>query len=300
MATRLPTVKALAPKTVVMKAISSQPKLVEQVTQAVLDEISAGGLKPGTRIIQEQLAQALGVSRQPVQAALMLLRNQGVLHDAPGRGLIVAPLDAGYIAQMYAMRAVLEGLAARRAAETSAARAARLGPPLIEAGRKAVTAGSYTRMIAADTRFHELLYALSGNTLVAPALATHLTYTQRVMGGVLGGDNEKPTDIWDQHEAILAAICAGDGDRAEALARGDITEASEFLVGRLGAMAAGLLRGGSKCLRGCVRNGMATSADNTAHLKARWKASAYRWWRRTSSSPYARSAPCSAAGSCRR
>ncbi|HMZ00351.1 MAG TPA: FCD domain-containing protein [Burkholderiaceae bacterium] len=62
-------------------------------------------------------------------------------------------------------------------------------------------------MSAADTRFPELLYALSGNALVAPALATHLTYTQRVMGEVLVGD-ETPTDIWDQHEAILGAICA--------------------------------------------------------------------------------------------
>jgi DNA-binding GntR family transcriptional regulator len=203
------------------------------VQQAILDEITAGRFAPGDRLIQEQVAQGLGVSRQPVQQALLLLRNQGVLQDAPGRGLIVAPLDADYIGQMYAMRAVLEGLAARRAAENAADRAARLGPPLIEAGRRAVDSGSHTRMVAADTRFHELLYALSGNTLVAPALATHLTYTQRVMGGVLNAD-DKPTDIWDQHEAILDAICAGEGERAERLARRHITEASEFLVARLG------------------------------------------------------------------
>lgn len=59
-------------------------------------------------------------------------------------------------------------------------------------------------------------------------------YTQRVMGEVLGGD-EKPSDIWDQHEAILTAICAGDGDRAEALAREHISLASDFLVARLEA-----------------------------------------------------------------
>lgn len=216
-----------------MKALAPAPNLVEQVLQAVLDEITAGHLAPGDRVIQVALAQALGVSRQPVQQALLLLRNQGILQDAPGRGLIVAPLDAEYIRHMYAMRAVLEGLAARRAAESNAERAARQGPPLLDAGRRAVASGSFTQMIAADTRFHELLYALSGNALVAPALATHLTYTQRVMGEVLGGD-EKPSDIWDQHEAILAAICAGDGDRAEALAREHISLASAFLVARLG------------------------------------------------------------------
>ena len=220
-----------------MKLLTSQPNLVEQVTQAVLDEITAGHLAPGERVIQEQLAQALGVSRQPVQQALMLLRNQGVLQDAPGRGLIVAPLDAVHVRQMYAMRAVLEGLAARLAAQSNAERAARQGPALIEAGRRAVASGSFAKMIAADTRFHEFLYALSGNQLVAPALATHLTYTQRVMGEVLVG-NEKPGDIWRAHAQILEAVCAGDGDRAEALARRHIGDASDFMVAQLQQAAA--------------------------------------------------------------
>ena len=220
-----------------MKALSTAPNLVEQVRDALLDEIAAGQLAPGDRIIQEQIAQALGVSRQPVQQALALLRNQGVLHDAPGRGLIVAPLDPGHVQHMYDMRAVIEGLACRRAAETNAEKAARLGPALIEAGRKAIAGGSVAKMIAADMKFHEFIYGLSGNPLVAPSLATHLTYTQRVMGEVLIRD-ETPRDIWDQHAAILDAIARGDGERAEALARAHITQAAGFMVARLRGQAA--------------------------------------------------------------
>ena len=52
--------------------------------------------------------------------------------------------------------------------------------------------------------------ALSGNPLVSPALLTHLTYTQRVMGEVLLLRDEKPRDIWDQHAEILDAICSRD------------------------------------------------------------------------------------------
>jgi DNA-binding GntR family transcriptional regulator len=189
-------------------------------------------------VIQEQIAQALGVSRQPVQQALALLRNQGVLLDAPGRGLLVAPLDPDHVQHMYDIRAAIEGLAARRAAERGAERAAKGGPALIEAGRKAVAAGSVARMIAADMKFHAFLYGLSGNPLVAPALETHLTYTQRVMGEVLMRD-EKPRDIWDQHEAILKAVAQGDGDRAEALVRQHLTQASGFMVARLRGMARG-------------------------------------------------------------
>jgi DNA-binding GntR family transcriptional regulator len=219
-----------------VKALATAPNLVEQVRDAILGEITAGKLAPGERVIQEQIAQALGVSRQPVQQALALLRNQGVLQDAPGRGLIVTPLQAAHVQQMYDIRAVIEGLACRRAAETNAGVAAEQGSALLEAGRKAVASGSVAKMIAADMRFHEFIYALSGNALIAPALETHLTYTQRVMGQVLVRD-EKPRDIWDQHARILDAIAEGDGKRAEARARSHITQASSFMVERLRAAA---------------------------------------------------------------
>ncbi len=215
-----------------MKTLTTQPNLVEQVRDAILEEIASGTFAPGDRIIQEQLAQALGVSRQPVQLALVLLRNQGVLHDAPGRGLLVAPLDPVHVQHMYDIRAAIEGLAALRAAEHGAERAAKAGPALIEAGRKAVAAGSVARMIAADMKFHEFIYGLSDNPLISPALETHVTYTQRVMGEVLIRD-EKPRDIWDQHEAILKAIAAGDGERAEALVRAHLIHAAGFMVARL-------------------------------------------------------------------
>jgi DNA-binding GntR family transcriptional regulator len=215
-----------------MKTLAIQPNLVKQVRDAILAEISSGVLAPGDRIIQEQIAQALGVSRQPVQQALALLHNQGVLQDAPGRGLLVAPLDPEHVQHLYDIRAVIEGLAARRAAELGAERAAKAGPALIEAGRKAVAAGSVARMIAADMKFHEFIYGLSRNPLIGPALETHLTYTQRVMGEVLIRD-EKPRDIWDQHEAILKAIAKGDGERAETLVRSHLTQASGFMVTRL-------------------------------------------------------------------
>ena len=58
-----------------MKALTVQPNLVDQVRDALLDEIASGRMPPGERVIQEQIAQALGVSRQPVQQALLLLRT---------------------------------------------------------------------------------------------------------------------------------------------------------------------------------------------------------------------------------
>ena len=215
-----------------MKTLTAQPKLVEQVHEAIVSEIAQGKLKPGERIIQEQIAQVLGVSRQPVQQALLLLRNQGVLRDAPGRGLIVAPLDLDQVRNMYDIRAVMEGLAFRKAAELNAERAAKLGPALIQSGRKAVKSGSVAAMIAADIKFHDFIYEMSENPLIAPTMEAQWTYTQRVMGEVLMRD-ERPRDIWDQHETMLEAVMAGEGAKAEKLARQHITQAAAFMINRL-------------------------------------------------------------------
>lgn len=220
-----------------MKVLATQPNLAEQVHDAIVSDISAGKLKPGERIIQEQIAQALGVSRQPVQQALLLLRNQGVLRDAPGRGLVVASLDLDQVSNMYDIRAVLEGLAFRKAAEQNAEKAKKQGPALIKNGRKATAGGSVAAMIAADIKFHDLIYALSANPMIAPMMDAQWTYTQRVMGEVLMRD-ELPRDIWDQHDALLAAVMAGDGSAAEALARQHITQAAAVMISRLRIEAA--------------------------------------------------------------
>lgn len=217
-----------------MKAIATQPNLVDQVKDALLAEIASGKMSQGERIIQEQIAQALGVSRQPVQQALLLLRNQGVLKDAPGRGLIVAPLDADHVAHIYDMRAAIEGMACRLAANNISEQTLKQGVAILEVGRKAVASGSIPKMIVADIRFHEFLYSLSGNPLIGPAMAPHLTYTQRVMGEVLIEDQE-PRDIWDQHAKILDAIGQGKAELAEKLAKEHLMHASFFMVSRLKA-----------------------------------------------------------------
>jgi len=212
-----------------MKPLASAPPLAEQVRDAVLAEITSGRLAPGARIIQEQLAQSLGVSRQPVQQALLLLRDQGLVVDAPGRGLMVAPLEPGHVRDLYEIRAVLDGLASAKSAERGREIAARDGPGFIARGRDAVRSQDIARMIGADMDFHFFLYRLSGNPLVAEASGAHWSYLRRAMGEVLlRGD--LATDIWDQHELILQAVTDGDAARAETLAREHISHASDVLA----------------------------------------------------------------------
>ena len=107
--------------------VQTSPDLVEQVYERLVDAISQGQLSPGQRITQEELAEQLNVSRQPVLQALRMLKHDGLVLDAPGRGVLVAPLTSALTAQVYELRGALDALAAKLAAE----RRVKLDPALM-------------------------------------------------------------------------------------------------------------------------------------------------------------------------
>lgn len=84
--------------------IAVAPDLAEQAYRAILDAICEGRFKAGQRITQEALAESLSVSRQPVLQALLLLKRDGLVIDAGGRGVMVAPLTVDHIANLYQVR----------------------------------------------------------------------------------------------------------------------------------------------------------------------------------------------------
>ena len=220
--------------------LQAAPDLVDQVHRALLDAICDGSLAPGARVTQEDLAERLAVSRQPVLQALRLLKKDGLLLDAPGRGLLVAPLDAEWIARVYEVRGALDTLAARLAA----ARRAVIDPRLIEQGRRAARGRNVKAMIEADIAFHTAIYAASGNPLIEQSAQLHWVHLRRVMGAVLQASRQRET-IWDEHAAIAEAIAAGDAKRATALVEHHGRQASENLLARLSDVLKPSLKGRS-------------------------------------------------------
>ncbi len=208
--------------------IASSPDLVDQVYRSLLGAISDGSIAPGARLTQEDIAAQLAVSRQPVLQALRLLKNDGFVLDAPGRGVCVAPLAAATLIQIYEVRSALDALAARLASQAGQ----RIPAELIVRGRLAAQGSDVSAMITADEQFHAAIYAASGNPLIAPSAQMHWHHIRRAMGAVLqvGAMRES---IWDEHEAIAGAIAAGDADRAEALMRQHGIEAGRSLAALL-------------------------------------------------------------------
>ncbi|MGC5779546.1 GntR family transcriptional regulator [Methylobacterium sp. NFXW15] len=215
------------------------PSLVDQVYERILDEICDGTLQPNSRLIQDDLAEVYDVSRQPVQQAIMLLRERGFVTDAPKRGVVVAPLDVDLMRSIYQVREVLEGLACRLAAERATGSAVQeRGRELIARGRAAIAHDTIANQIAADIAFHEYVSELSENSVIGEMSRPQLHHMRRTMGEVLRLEESVTLGLWDEHEEILGAIVAQDAARAEALGRAHVVRAREKFVARLEELGA--------------------------------------------------------------
>jgi DNA-binding GntR family transcriptional regulator len=216
------------------------PNLIDQVYERILAAITDRTLPPGQRIRQNELAEKLGVSRQPVSHALHLLYRQGLVAESGRRGFEVVALDPQRIRQLYEVRGAIDALAARLAAgrvkmdaggrtDIEAALRADLEAAL-RAGRAIDRKTSLADLIALDVDFHRAIYRLSGNPAIEEMIAPQWPHMRRSMATVLA-ELDYRTSAWAEHEAIAAKIFAGDVRAAEsaalahAVAAGRMTEA---------------------------------------------------------------------------
>ncbi|WP_457637974.1 GntR family transcriptional regulator [Oceanithermus sp.] len=193
-----------------------RPALVRQAAYEKLKQlIVSGNLQPGERLSEPALAEALGVSRTPVREALQRLAQEGLVEMRPGRGAWVRVLKPREVAEVYEVRALIEGEAARRAAERSnEADLARLEVALDELEQ--ADPADYAAQIAADARFHALLVAASGNRVLEQVfhdLDAALALTRQ-----FSRDFNQTPQTRQQHRAITAAIARGDAEAARAAA----------------------------------------------------------------------------------
>jgi DNA-binding GntR family transcriptional regulator len=205
--------------------IPNRTDYVDEIYKSLLNAISAGVLAPGERITQEDLAEKYNVSRSPVLQALRLLKKDGLLEEAPGRGLVVAQLDPVRIGHLYQVRGSLDALAARLASE----RKAKISISLIETGRLAAEGNDVNALIEADSAFHKAIYEASGNPYIIDTAMLHWIHLRRVMGAVHQYQLGRSV-IWDEHAAIVKAIQDGNADLAASLSEKHTDLARESLI----------------------------------------------------------------------
>lgn len=213
------------------------PNLIDQVYGRILEAIIDRTLPPGQRIRQNELADKLGVSRQPVSHALHLLHRQGLVSESGRRGFEVTQLDPQRIRQLYEVRGAIDALAARLAAEragTDASGRARLEAAL-HAGRTIDGKTPLARLIALDVDFHGAIYRLAGNPAIEEMIAPQWPHMRRSMATVLA-ELDYRESAWVEHETIAAHILSGNARAAEAAALAHAQTAGRMTEERLRAI----------------------------------------------------------------
>jgi GntR family transcriptional regulator of vanillate catabolism len=214
-----------------MKASLSGERTGQRVLVTLRRMISAGELAAGERLAEIPLAERLGVSRMPVRMAFRELEQEGLLVRAGARGFAVRAVSPAQIIGAVEVRGVLEGLAARLLAERGADAAVlqtladclRRGDALLEKGHfLEADAPLYLEM---NIGFHAAILEASANPAILEALSRndHLPFASVKALAIdrhnLGAEYKRLNYAHMQHHAIVEAIAAGQGARAEALMR---------------------------------------------------------------------------------
>ena len=212
------------------------PNLIDQVYARILEAITDRTLPPGHRIRQNELAEKLGVSRQPVSHALHLLYRQGLVADSGRKGFEVTQLDARRIRQLYEVRGAIDALAARLAAGRSNADAAGRAhlEAALRAGRAIDKETSLSQLIALDVDFHGAIYRLADNPAIGEMIAPQWPHMRRSMATVLA-ELDYRANAWAEHETIAAHVLSGDAKAAEGAALAHAMSAGRMTEEKLNA-----------------------------------------------------------------
>lgn len=187
----------------------------------LIEAIDLGEFKPGDRLVESELADRFGVSRTPIREALQRLETQSLL-TRDGRSLIVSSLDHNQLAELYVVRAELEGLAAKLAAQHAAEEEVHLLRKMVENDRLLVNDPS--QLARANRRFHRQLHLASHNRYLVQQL--NLVHQSMALMETTSLAVEGRSELaLNEHDAIVRAIEARDGTAAQAALKDHISKA---------------------------------------------------------------------------
>jgi DNA-binding GntR family transcriptional regulator len=202
--------------------------LPDKIVQALRRSIVTGALKPGSRLLEADLAGQLGVSRAVLREALRTLQREGLVESRHNRGTFVATVSAEDLMEIYSLRSLLEGYAACRVAQQATAEQVAELQERVDEVLTAAKARNGRWVAEADLRFHKAIWEMVGHKRLLQTLAgleSHLRMILAVHAEVY----EFSLDSVGGHEQIMTAIRSGDGSRASELMRLHIESSAQMM-----------------------------------------------------------------------
>ena len=187
----------------------------------ILEAIDVGIYKPGSRLVESELAERFGVSRTPIREALQRLETQSLL-ARDGRSLIVASLDHNQMAELYVVRTELEGLAARLAAQHASEEEIDVLQQMVGADRTWTHDAS--ALSRSNKRFHKQLHLASHNRFLVQQLDLVHRSMALLATTSLAVEGRGPVAL-DEHQAIVTAISERNGAAAYQAVRQHLSQA---------------------------------------------------------------------------
>ena len=184
--------------------------------------ILGGELKPGERLVEGQLAERLGVSRNPVREAMRSLEATGLIEVVPRRGAHVCAIDKCEVHHIQRIRMLVEGYAVEQAAVRQDPESIGQILRCLEDGRAATERGDAVTAAVYHRDFHIAVEQAAGIPFLRQVLDPLRQQTELVFSVVT---DERGDITWEEHEAIYDAVASGNADCAKELIREHITNA---------------------------------------------------------------------------
>lgn len=195
------------------------------VVEALRERILGGAIAPGVRLVEGKLSTELGVSRMPVREALRQLAAEGLVTIEPRRGASVTSFSSQQVRELVEVRATLEGLNAKLAAQRHDAAQIAAMERILEEGTRLADCDDPAIGMLMNQRFHDALGSIAANSVLQDLMRSLRDRTAVLfapLNRVRGPQN------WEEHAAILRAVIRGDAELASLLAMRHVYNAAQM------------------------------------------------------------------------
>lgn len=192
--------------------IQNHRPLREIVYEELKMQILTGKIVPGTRMMEVELAEDMGVSRTPIREAIRKLEKEGLVTIEPRRGAYASQMSTDDMVEILEVRQNMEGLAAYIAAQRMKPEQFKILKEVEDAYNRAVEKGNAADMIKYDTKFHKLIVASSNNKILIQMVEQLQEMVLRFRY-VYYDDFKRAENMPNEHQMIMDAI---EGSNAEA------------------------------------------------------------------------------------
>ncbi|MFZ7126303.1 MAG: GntR family transcriptional regulator [Desulfobacterales bacterium] len=198
-----------------MKKQIENGNLRDQIYQIIHDMIITRAILPGEKILEEELAKSIGVSRTPIRECLCRLENEGIVEIIPRRGAFLSKYSKKKVADIFDMREMLEGLVARLAAGSQHSEfTSQIRSVLDRVFRLADRDAGLTEFTKADIEFHQLLLNECNNEMLKNAMAVINTHLKIIRARTVTIPGRARRTV-EEHYGILEAVKQKDPQTAE-------------------------------------------------------------------------------------